>query len=75
MKTKILITGANGFIGSHSCEMLDKENIDYLKFDGDCLKTEDWDKNLNNKNITHVLGFSGFNSVVNIRQIFLVVIQ
>lgn len=41
-----LVTGAKGFVGSNFIRSLDKSNQDYIKFEGDITKREDFDKYL-----------------------------
>lgn len=61
MTTKILITGANGFIGSHLCKKLEFEGIPFLKFNGELQDFINVNQQI--KNITTIFHLGGMSNV------------
>lgn len=63
MGSKILITGANGFIGSHLCQKLDIEKIPYTKFSGDLVNFENVFNQISLNYFTTIIHLAGMSNI------------
>tara|TARA_R110000868_G_scaffold609_3_gene4309 strand:- start:440 stop:1159 length:720 start_codon:yes stop_codon:yes gene_type:complete len=63
MKT-VLLTGAEGMIGSHLKEYLNENGCSVIAFEGDCCKSEDWDKYDSPDYLIHLAAFAGVRASV-----------
>jgi len=62
MSARILITGANGFIGSHLCRKLECKSIPFVKFEGDIQDFSNVTKQIS-ENIKTIFHFGGISNV------------
>jgi GDP-4-dehydro-6-deoxy-D-mannose reductase len=63
MSHKVLITGANGFIGHKLCARLDKEIIDFDKFSGDITHFSNVQSQLESGQYSTIFHFAGVSNV------------